>query len=239
MRYFIKVFYCCSDKRLARRFVVRSNIKLVRLALVVILTAVTFSLSVSDSFALNSGTRKMTVYNDAIKKGNVVYCKAYDGLFKVNIKTTKKTKLSKAPVSEYQDIHYMKLYKNYIYYVDRWGDNSKLYRVKTNGKNKKFLGWISKYAIKGNKIYYKVYREQTDSYENMEMKLNGSGKRHSRYSVNMKQKRANAKGYKIIGKKIGHKETEQNSIDVYANYLKRPGRSKVLLCKYDIYVDWY
>lgn len=178
------------------------KIKAIRFVAVMMIVAMAISISVAHPFALAGGTKSMTVYNKAFKKGHYVYCVNYrKGIYKVNVKTKKAKRIAKAPVMEYTCVRWMKLYKGYIYYVDRWSDTAKLYKVKTNGKKKQCLGWVSEYAIEGNTIYFKLYDEDRDVYDNMEMNLDGTGRRQSNCTVVMTKKKSNIKNYKKYLKK--------------------------------------
>lgn len=213
--------------------------KMVRKALVLIMmvmmafTCVPLIENSIEANALSTGkSKKMTVYS-IIKKGKYVYCVTYNGnLYRVNIKTGKK-KCIEAHNSPWGETGSgcLKIYKGYLYYgVYGVLGQGTLYRVKTNGKNKKLLeSNVADYAISKNKIYYTKYGErlwEDDSVTKWYMKLNGKNKKKGKFKVVQKFKRSNVKGYKVKRTKKNGRATE---------YLICPNRKKIKLCNYESY----
>lgn len=196
-----------------------------------------------------SETKTMTDYREVIKSGKYVYCAAGTRLYKVNLKTKSKKKIAK--ISEY--VGAMKLYKGYIYFKGHAPTSTKLYRVKTNGKYLKKLGYISSdYAISGNRIYYEEYEDpwEDEDYwdedywdEDLDedfweedlsytytcsMKLNGKDKRQDdTYSVQEITKTSNVKGYSVKSVEIANCK--------FKFYLKTPSGKKIYLHKEYLY----
>ena len=130
----------------------------------------------------NSATSKNTLTTSA-RSGNYIYCSSGCALYKVNIKTKKKTRLYKGKYS-WASIRNVSVYKDYVYFISEKGgidiSTPYIYRIKTNGTNLKCLGLGENPIPYGNKVYYwGGIRE--DDYESIpdgiyKMNLNGSNK---------------------------------------------------------------
>ena len=96
-------------------------------------------------------TRLMKVY-DSIKSDNYVYCATFDGIYKINIKTYRITRLAaRGQGNEY--LHALKKKGSYIYYMANGPIYTNLMRVKTFGsKAKKILDGFDTKALEGNAI---------------------------------------------------------------------------------------
>ncbi len=183
------------------------------------------------SWGASGNTKRMKVYEECIKKGNIVYCATDNGIYKVNIKNGKKTKLFKYSNGYNGDpawargIDCIKLHKGYLYYVLINSDlKMNICRVKTSGKARKHLAsfYSGEFAISGKRIYYKGFRdwEYTKAFKK-KMKLNGKSKSNSSYNVKMKYAVSNAKGYRIVEKYI--------KSGLEKNYLKLPSGKVIYL----------
>ncbi len=181
------------------------------------------------SFAASSKTKKMTAYTECVKSGNYVYCNTPSGIYKINIKNNKKSRIAKVGYPSYEGFAGMKLKNGYIYYsyVGMEGEMA-LYRVKTNGKSRKELASFydgyedgPQFAISGKKIYYKGYSNYgcTKKFKK-KMKLNGKSKSKSSYNVKTKYAKTNKSGYRVVNK--GNDETTKY-------YLRKPNGKKVYI----------
>lgn len=187
-----------------------------------------------------SKTKTMTSYDQVIKNKSVAYCICGTRIVKVNLKNNKVTTI----VKENKSIKAMKLYKDFIYYeVDAAINGAWLKRIKTNGKQKKYLtqvGWNSKgktwYVISGSTIYYRKY-DRFDVGPVYKMTLAGKNKKKaSGISIKMTEKKINAKGYKVISKYL---YTNDNTKMAYYDYrLQKPNGKKVYLGKSGIVTMW-
>lgn len=138
--------------------------------------------NVTNSYAStsykNSATNKNTLATNA-RLGDYFYFSSEDALYKVNVKTKKKTRLYKVKY-DWEFIRDVSVYKDYIYFTYEKKSNSYIYRIKTNGKNLKCLGTGVNPKPYRNKIYY-LGVVKRDDYEietkNIyKMNLNGSNK---------------------------------------------------------------
>ena len=156
---------------------------------------------VSSSVCLSFGASpKISKAYDVIKKGKYVYCCAYNGIYRVNIKTGGKKRIVKEKAPGIHRPSSMVLYKGYLYYIDEAVIGASLYRVKTTGKNKKFLASVYNFAVKKSGIYYTAPNRDFDKVVKRKMKLNGKNKRKSAYRVKTKYKRSNNRGYYVKDK---------------------------------------
>lgn len=197
-----------------------------RILIIAALVAALIASSMVVSFAATgSNTVYSTTYNEVIKGSTYAYCSTGKGIYRVNPKTNKIKKIS-SEASIYMEPAAMKLYKGYIYYLAGDGVNNMLYRVKTNGKNKKYLGSVAEYAIKNNTIYYTYYTYDYDTEEEVvlhkKMSLTGKNKKKTVYKVSMKNKATNKKGYRV--------KTVEKSSGKCIYYLVKPSKKRVKLC---------
>ena len=176
--------------------------------------------------AYAASTRKMTVYNGVIKKGNFAYCVGLGKTFyKVNLKTGKVYDLFTGRIADdvtdrgksgtpdaFSAIHSMHLKGDYLYYV--WssiqpGTRASLYRIHTKtGSVKRLIstgsGGNLEYAIRGNRIYVKLEKYWfSEKYKYREMKLNGKSVKKTSVRPKMMTAESNVKGYKVKIKYTG------------------------------------
>ena len=135
-----------------------------RILAIFLIMTLFISMAAPMSFAASGKTKTKTAYDEVIKVGNNVYCFAGDYIYKVNVKSGKKTKLC---TPSYWYSIFMQYNKGYIYYItSRYDENNKycpynavLWRVNVKSKkvSKVYTAKESfeelKYAIKGSKIY--------------------------------------------------------------------------------------
>ena len=202
------------------------KIRKVRFVIIAALVAAMIASSMMVSFAATgSKTVYSTTYNEVIKGSTYAYCSTGKGLYRVNPKTNKIKKISSEGMPDIEPVA-MKLYKGYIYYLVGDGINNCLYRVKTNGKNKKFLGNVANYAIKNKTIYYTHYTYNEDTGrevpQHKKMSLTGKNKKKTVYKVYMKNKATNKKGYRV--------KTVEKSSGKCIYYLVKPSKKRVKLC---------
>lgn len=220
-----------------RRQMMNNLRKISRIMAVIMMVLVAVTFTAPETYAAGSRTKKGKHY-EVIKKGNYVYCTAYDGIYKVNIKTHAKKRLVFGNPEEYQFVSCMSLHKGYLYFTKGGAINTSLHRVKTNGKNRKSLGTIYEYVVSGSKIYYNVYNDSAEKRVKKQMKLNGRGKRSSKYKIKVKHKATNASGYYLNQVKLRTESVYDPAEDwtytteYMADYLMLPGGGKVLLCEY-------
>ena len=160
---------------------------------------------VPGAFAADkSKSVSMTAYNEVSKEDSTVYCIGYSGLYKVKLKKGK-------PVSKKRLDPYcggqMKKKGGYLYYIATPASGlwSELRRVKiSTAKGKKLVGGDGDlyYAIKGEKIYYRMVDEYNRTTKKV-MKLNGKGKKKTSVKAVTKVKRSNAKGYSVKSSESG------------------------------------
>ena len=194
-----------------------------------LIVAAAFTLAPQQSFAA-SKTKKMTVYNVAIKSGNKVYCNGTENIYRVDLKKKKVLKRLHTEESVVEDVKAMKKKGKYVYFLfESYYDKERmdLYRVSIyGGKEKRLAKNVCAYAISDGKIYYTHFKKWNDygnpvGKTNKVMKLNGKSKKSTRYKVKMKEKSSNAKGYKI-------KYTYKKNSEKYKVWLKTP-RKKIYL----------
>ena len=207
----------------------------------------------SGSIEANAATKvkKGTVYNQVIKKGNIVYCTYNENgnntVLKVNLKTGKKTKV----VKNVYNLRGMQIKGNYIYYgLGLEVPMFYLYRVNIKtGKKQKLANVYSlgnghpAYVVGKNTIYYKdaSWKEGTDIIKsrNMQMKLNGKSKKKlSNTIINIVCKNSNVSGYKVIYKGINYhydNYIDEYTYDYYKCYLKQPNGKQIYLAKVNAY----
>ena len=149
-----------------------------------------FPVNINNSYAStsykNSVTNKNTLATNA-RLGDYFYFSSEDALYKVNVKTKKKTRLYKVKYDG-DLIRHVSVYKDYIYFTYEKEFTPYIYRIKTNGKNLKCLGMGVNPKPYHNKIYY-LGVVKKDDYESKtngiyKMNLNGSNKtciRKSKY----------------------------------------------------------
>ena len=219
-----------------------------RILAIFLMMTLFISVAAPMSFAASGKTKKQTVYNDVIKVGNNVYCYAGDYIYKVNIKSGKKTKLC-TPTKWYSV--FMRYNKGYIYYITSRYSNSNKYcpwnailwrvNVKTKKVQKVYTAIETfddlKYAIKGSKIYTqyeKPYNQDLDCKNvRKSMKLNGKSKKSSKYKIKMTRKNSNAKGYSLI---LDLREFDEDDESGYVTYYLKTPKKKIKICRY--FADW-
>ena len=208
-----------------RRGIIRTAFASVLIALMII------TMTAPHAMAASGGTKKMTVYNSVLKKGNTVYCATYSGLYKVKLRN-KKVVSKKRLVKASHGITDMKIKGRYLYYKAYSPIGASLHRVNLNtGKAKavfalgrgRFKNYeaidVMSYAFKGNKLYAKIdyYDGRTDEdyTKTFVAKLNGKSAKVTSVKVINKNKTTNKKGYKIVEKTLYDDFTNKS-------YLKTP-----------------
>lgn len=220
------------------RLVMRKRI----LSIILVLTLVITMAAPASFAASGKKVRKMKVADLCLKSGDLVFCNTCDGLYRVNLKTGKKTKYCVNQLGGSMHYHKGYLYFTSSYYVDNNNDScfrEGLYRLNLKTKKVKRLYTATKaaddlkYAIKGNKIYTQYTRIINDNNGTKTvrkvMKLNGKHKRNSKYKVRMTGKINSTKGYYIY---YDRSEYDQDiEIGWESDYLKTP-KHKIFLCRY-------
>ena len=150
--------------------------------------------NMTNSYASTSYKHSVTNKNaltTSARSGNYIYCSSGCALYKVNVKTKKKTRLYKGKYA-WASIRNVSVYKDYVYFISEKGgidiSTPYIYRIKTNGKNLQCLGLGENPIPYGNKVYY-LGGIRKDDYESKtngiyKMNLNGSNKtciRKSKY----------------------------------------------------------
>ena len=198
---------------------------------VLIITILVISITPASFASAKTKTKKMITYDDIIKRGNTVYCKAIFGngepsrIMKVTLRNNKVVK-KKTLFFRYCFNWSYSLKGKFLYIIendDMGGQYLRRINVKT-GKTKaltpKFNNWVNKYAIKGKKIYYSSsgYKEVGNKTVQIKrkkvMKLNGKNKKKTNCKIKMYRKKTNNKKYKLVYK-------YKNNGDV-KTYLKTP-----------------
>ena len=218
-----------------RRFIMKRRIVSLLLITVLILGCFT-----TVSFGA-SKKKKMTVYYQVCKVGDVAYCSSEHGLFKADLKNGKSITVYDEVICEAGG---MKEYKGYLYFIDYGDISGDLYRVKiSNNKVQRLASVVNEYAISKKKIYYVGYANiEGSKVKKRVMKLNGKGKKKSSYKVANKYKASNVKGYYIQSKMISKVwKTYVDDLDgetkgyweyKYTDYLVTPDK-QIPLCTYD------
>ena len=126
------------------------------LSFMLVFTALFSTTSFANS-SLNSATTQKTMAT-SVKSGNYIYCCSGTGVYKVNIKTKKKTRLYKTKSPLISWVSDVCVYKGYVYFIAGTSglDDcvTSIFRIKTNGTHLKNLGTGCNVILYGNKIYY-------------------------------------------------------------------------------------
>ena len=190
-----------------------------------------------------AGTKRMTVYNKLVRKGNMVCCIVggrYDkkaAIVAVDIRSGSAKRVAYYPT---YDLTGMMIKGSYLYFLIKGQDYSSksydLYRVNlSTGKKKYLASEISGYAISGNNIYFrKVLRKNgypynIIGYKNMIMKLSGQSKRSSSVKALNKHKNTNAPEYKVL---------KEEQVGYLRYYLLKPTNEKIYIGQFED-VDYY
>ena len=185
---------------------------------------ITFAVIPADVHA-SSNVKKMTVYESVYKVKNTVYCACGAGVYRVNLKTSKVTRLIKN--NSYKTGRYygwMKYYKGYLYYIKSNDDTCLgLYRIKPSTKKIKALSKemeIIGYALSGNKVYIRIADDSLEKIYNRKMSLNGKNKKTTKVMPKMNIRESNSSGYELI-----------NAWNEYENkfYLQKPNGERIYL----------
>jgi len=197
----------------------------------------------------SSNTKKMTAYK-AIKKGNIVYCVATLGVYKVNIKTGKVKrnyyKIDPEDALNMPGPESIKIRKGYMYVYQQGPVGGFLTRVKlSNGKSKRLASkyGIYDYAISNGKIYFEgnYFSDDGDVSEVKKvMRLNGKSIKKTKYRAKTTVKKTNSKGYYVKSEYVGQKwwdygDGEGEYWDYYTDYLVTKSGKKIKLCTYPGY----
>lgn len=147
---------------------------------------------------------------ECLVKDNYAYCDDFQDLYKVNL-TTKMVE----PLKTGSGLKGYKTIKgNYLYYIEHGhsvGD-SRISRINiNNGKYKKLAENvdIKGFVIKGSKIYYTKEVLNLKNWKtkktHMVMKLNGKGKKKTKYNIVVSHKVSNTDGYGVYFEFVSRK----------------------------------
>ena len=194
--------------------------------------------SMSASYAASGKTKKATVYDEVIVKGNYAYCSASEGIYRVNLETgAKKRLVEHSNAGIVGQPKGLKIYKGYLYYSLFGEANDPLYRVKLNGKNKKLVGNVGAYAFSKGKIYYtyNIYKKK-HTVKKRVMDLNGKNKKKSKYKVKNTYKKTNKAKY-MVKRVLERTEEEEidgeiNVTEYFTDYFTGPDGMSVELCTF-------
>ena len=136
--------------------------------LIVLFTVLT---TVSQATSISTSSANTT----SAKSGDYVYYSVYNKLYRVNTKTKKKQLILYK--KSWWDFNNITVYKGYIYCIAERdaGDDTYIYRVKTDGTNGKLLGKGENLVLYGGKLYYKCDTDKNKAI--YRMNLDGSGKK--------------------------------------------------------------
>ena len=215
-------------------------------AVMCLVIAVTFMPRIAEQGIVNASsgkTKTMTIYEQIVKKGNIVCANLNGGMIvSVNVKTNKVKVLLPIEAEIEGDVYGMRRNGKWLYFLVGGDHESCLMRVNVKtGKQRKILDKdADRFAFSGKKIYYRTSTIDWDNTgetitKNKVMNLNGKNKKKTKIKVKNKIKKSNAKGYSVI-RKFDHTETvtddEDGSTweeDYYSYYLKKPSGKKVYL----------
>lgn len=212
--------------------------------------ALIFTMCPMSAFA-KTKYKKSAVYSQVYKKGNNVYCVCRVGIYKVNNKTNKVTRLVKNPEPDFLSLENMIYSKGHVYYYDETSAiGGSIRRVNVESKKKKtIVSWATgNYSVNGSKIYYEEYyiKKNGDIGDRSKTcNLDGKKKKKSSYIPKMSRKKTNVEGYKIIEESnIVSKESseydeeydeyEYEVEEVTKYYLIKPDGSKIKLGEYTV-----
>lgn len=125
--------------------------------------------STSSALSTNNTSTEQNSMPTITRSGDYIYYGIYNKLYKVNVKTKKKTLVYKYS-KEYTNIYNISIYNGYIYFVlDKFegtgGSLPYIYRIKTNGTSLKCLAKGENPIVYSGKIYYiKINFDPKDEY---------------------------------------------------------------------------
>lgn len=210
------------------------------LAVLIMVTVLTTCFTCTSYGA--SSTKKMVTYN-IVKKKQIVYCAAKDGIYRVDLKngSVKPLVITAHYVPIDSDPLNMSVYREYVYYQTASGISSNLYRVRTTGGKAKKLAPVEEYAIKNGKIYYEEHSAYSSKRVMKVMNLNGKKKHKTRCRIKMKYKKTNAKGYSMVTEFSGkvwedYDDGTREEFSSFSDYLVTPSGVKI---KLNTYIDFF
>ncbi len=206
---------------------------------IIIMMAMLVTFIPANTFAASkSSTKSMTTYTESYKAKDTVYVSDGIKIFKVNTKTGSKKVLVNQPKATN-----LKLHKGYLYYrVDTCATvaDTKLCRVRTDGKCKKTLKYgVDKYAISGKYIYCSYY-DDYERYKKIRMKLNGSSKKKTSANIKMKTTQSNSSSYYLYYEEthVGWDEYYEEYTGYFQSYLVTP-KKPIFLENVDVWELMY
>ncbi|MBQ9014923.1 MAG: hypothetical protein IJ109_02280 [Firmicutes bacterium] len=192
-----------------------------KLAACIMVMAIAVAFMPTSAFA-GSKTVKMTASNKVVINGDYAYCAGASGIYKVKVKKGKATSIKRLVKNNevfgaYSYYDAMKKKGKYLYYREG-GEGTVGYINRVNvssGKQKSLamIGFQGDYVIKGKKIYYYKYDEESDNPPKREMKLNGKNKKKSSKKAVLKTRTSNEPGYTVKIREKG---------DYVRDYLETP-----------------
>ena len=217
----------------ARNLIIRA------LACLVIISVAFITCSMQVFGASNKKTLKVTTYEDVIKSGNTVYVSGAGGIYRVNLKTSKVTKVF--DLEEYAGSYVtdMKLYKGYLYFIIRSNmTGGSICRIKKNSKKMTFVAseayMPDRYTFYKGKLYYGHINMDPNG-EDLKYKscsLSGKNKKSAKVKITVKHKKTNANGYS--GMSTYKTAINDNDYEYYygKDYLKKPDGKRIFLGDY-------
>jgi hypothetical protein len=227
-------------------------ILILALSLVLAFSSLTLIAFTDDAYAASGKTKKMTVYNNILKRGNTVFVNLGKTIASVNTKTGKVKILTGKSKNALYNVRRMALKNNYIYFV-RVEDPAFYVFLRVNiktGKKKRIAvgeGSFS-YVISGNKIYYRTkvldwsHLGETKETIKKVMQLSGKSKKKTVISARNTVKKSNAPGYKIV-KSFSHKKSVDDgdgyieTTKYYDYYLQMPNGKRIFIITKGIITD--
>lgn len=207
--------------------------------LLAIIMIMIMALGCFTAVSFGAGDNKKSTTYQVIKKGNYAYCGTTRGIYKVNLKKNKAKRIytiEKEVALFNGGAFSLKLHKGYVYFMQHGPMTSSLHRVSTKGKNYKLINkYVTEgYSISNNKLYLSIYDLNVEETDKIICNLNGKSPRSSSFTVKMKQKKSNVKGYYIKTVNKGYKwDTYQEAMaQQYTEYLVKPSGKKIKLCTY-------
>ncbi|MBQ9059620.1 MAG: hypothetical protein IJ128_00575 [Firmicutes bacterium] len=182
-----------------------------KLAACFMIMAIAIAFMPTSAFAASKV--KMTASDQVVINGSYAYCAGASGIYKVKLKKGKATSIKRLVRNDevggaYSYFDAMKKKGKYLYYREGGeGTMGSINRVNVSSGKQKCLamtGYHEDYAIKGKKIYYYKYDEESGNPPKREMKLNGKSKKKSSKAAVLKTRVSNEKGYSVKIKKKGY-----------------------------------
>ncbi len=204
-----------------------------RKKIIACIMALAIAVAFMPTSAFAASKVKMTGYDQVYMTGNTAYCAGTKGIYKVTLSngavTSKKLIFKENDIWGGPSVFAMHKKGNYIYFLEEADEyNPFLIRVNISGKNEKLLAKdVTKYAIKGKKIYYRYQEYYSGKVKKRVMKLNGKSKKRTSKKVKMKRVKSNVSGYSMKCVHKEYSEKKQEEMGIYGggynyDYLKTP-----------------